>query len=241
MHRHTRHTSDDFRFPRVDEAANLPFGIRIGKGQQHSLANLAPAADEFIAKLYEIDGTLKLVPPLCLCRFFLALVDLHDRSRPQQRIHREVGSADHAVRSVFQIQMLQCTNGDRSPDGSEPRQKVRLVQLQVLARTERHNNRFGNAFVGFADQLCFRRREPRLVPPEVAQIQSEVGKDVRPVRPVDRSKAIKTNVGDSIEVLVHVERRPGRRFISEVLELKRYDPDSDLFEYSVVYEKEKQE
>lgn len=54
-------------------------------------------------------------------------------------------------------------------------------------------------------------------------------------------KAIKTNVGDSIEVLVHVERRPGRRFISEVLELKRYDPDSDLFEYAVVYEREKSE
>lgn len=54
-------------------------------------------------------------------------------------------------------------------------------------------------------------------------------------------KAIKTNVGDSIEVLVHVERRPGRRFISEVLELKRYDPDSDLFEYAVVYEREKPE
>lgn len=54
-------------------------------------------------------------------------------------------------------------------------------------------------------------------------------------------KAIKTNVGDSIEVLVHVERRPGRRFISEVLELKRYDPDSDLFDYAVVYEREKSE
>lgn len=54
-------------------------------------------------------------------------------------------------------------------------------------------------------------------------------------------KAIKTNVGDSIEVLIHVERRPGRRFISEVLELKRYDPDSDLFDYSVVYTKERQE
>jgi pilus assembly protein CpaF len=54
-------------------------------------------------------------------------------------------------------------------------------------------------------------------------------------------RAIKTNVGDSIEVLIHVERRPGRRFISEVLELKRYDPDSDLFDYSVVYTKEPQE
>jgi hypothetical protein len=53
-------------------------------------------------------------------------------------------------------------------------------------------------------------------------------------------RAIKTNIGDSLEVLVHVERRPGRRFISEVLELNRYDPDSDLFEYSVVYAREQQ-
>lgn len=53
-------------------------------------------------------------------------------------------------------------------------------------------------------------------------------------------RAIKTNIGDSVEVLVHVERRPGQRFISEVLELKRYDPDSDLFEYSVVFAREPQ-
>ena len=54
-------------------------------------------------------------------------------------------------------------------------------------------------------------------------------------------KAIKTNAGDSLEVLIHVERRPGRRFISEVVELNRYDPDSDAFDLSVVYTKERQE
>jgi pilus assembly protein CpaF len=54
-------------------------------------------------------------------------------------------------------------------------------------------------------------------------------------------RAIKTNTADSIEVLIHVERRPGKRFVSEVLELNRYDPDSDCFEYSVVYTKERQE
>jgi pilus assembly protein CpaF len=54
-------------------------------------------------------------------------------------------------------------------------------------------------------------------------------------------KAIKMNVADSIEVLIHIERRPGKRFISEVLELKRYDPDFDLFEYSVAYAREKPE
>src|SRR6266478_5923480 len=48
-------------------------------------------------------------------------------------------------------------------------------------------------------------------------------------------RAIKTNIGDSLEVVVHIERRPGRRFISEVLEINHYDPDADLFDYRVIY------
>ncbi len=50
-------------------------------------------------------------------------------------------------------------------------------------------------------------------------------------------RAIKTNIGDSLEVVVHIERRPGRRFISEVLEINHYDPDADLFDYRVIYAK----
>ena len=53
-------------------------------------------------------------------------------------------------------------------------------------------------------------------------------------------RAIKTNIGDSLDVVVHIERRPGRRFVSEVLKINRYDPDADLFNYSVVYAKEEQ-
>jgi len=48
-------------------------------------------------------------------------------------------------------------------------------------------------------------------------------------------RAIKTNIGDSLEVVVHIERRPGRRFIAEVLEINHYDPDADLFDYCVMY------
>jgi pilus assembly protein CpaF len=50
-------------------------------------------------------------------------------------------------------------------------------------------------------------------------------------------RAIKTNIGDSLDVVVHIERRPGRRFISEVLEINHYDPDADLFDYCVMYAK----
>jgi pilus assembly protein CpaF len=50
-------------------------------------------------------------------------------------------------------------------------------------------------------------------------------------------RAIKTNIGDSLHVVVHIERRPGRRFVSEVLQINSYDPDTDLFDYGAVYVK----
>jgi pilus assembly protein CpaF len=50
-------------------------------------------------------------------------------------------------------------------------------------------------------------------------------------------RAIKANIADSLNVVVHIERRPGRRFIAEVLEINHYDPDADLFDYCVMYAK----
>jgi pilus assembly protein CpaF len=48
-------------------------------------------------------------------------------------------------------------------------------------------------------------------------------------------RAVKTNIADSLNVVVHVERRPGRRYISEVLFINGYDPDADLFDYGSVF------
>lgn len=48
-------------------------------------------------------------------------------------------------------------------------------------------------------------------------------------------RAIKTNIADSLNVVIQVERRPGRRYISEVLEINSYDPDADLFDYCAMY------
>lgn len=48
-------------------------------------------------------------------------------------------------------------------------------------------------------------------------------------------RAVKTNIADSLNVVIHVERRPGRRYISEVLFINRYEPDADLFDYGAVY------
>jgi len=53
-------------------------------------------------------------------------------------------------------------------------------------------------------------------------------------------RAVKTNVGDSINVVVHLERRPGRRFVSEVVEIHGYDPDRDEYNYGFIFDSHKE-
>lgn len=48
-------------------------------------------------------------------------------------------------------------------------------------------------------------------------------------------RPIKSMIADSVDVVVHVERRPGRRFITEVLEIKNYNPDADAFDFHPVF------
>ena len=42
--------------------------------------------------------------------------------------------------------------------------------------------------------------------------------------------AVKSNIGDSLNIIVQLERRPGRRFVSEVLEIRAYDPPADRYD-----------
>ncbi|MGD0965261.1 MAG: ATPase, T2SS/T4P/T4SS family [Candidatus Acidiferrales bacterium] len=49
-------------------------------------------------------------------------------------------------------------------------------------------------------------------------------------------RGIKTNIADSLNVIVQVERRPGRRYVSEVLLVNGYDPDADLFDYAAIFQ-----
>ena len=53
-------------------------------------------------------------------------------------------------------------------------------------------------------------------------------------------RAIKTNIADSLDVVVHLERRPGRRFVSEVVEIQGYDPDRDEYSYSCIFDGHKE-
>jgi pilus assembly protein CpaF len=48
-------------------------------------------------------------------------------------------------------------------------------------------------------------------------------------------RAIKNNIADSLNILVHLERRPGQRFVSEITEISGYNPDLDRYDLKPVF------
>jgi pilus assembly protein CpaF len=54
-------------------------------------------------------------------------------------------------------------------------------------------------------------------------------------------RAIKNNIADSLNLLVHLERRPGRRFISEVASISGYKPELDHYELNLLFNRTEDE
>ncbi len=48
-------------------------------------------------------------------------------------------------------------------------------------------------------------------------------------------RAIKSNIADSLNVLIQLERRPGKRFITEVLELRGYHCEADRYDLFPIF------
>lgn len=53
-------------------------------------------------------------------------------------------------------------------------------------------------------------------------------------------RAINTNIGHSINVVLQLERRPGRRFVSEVLHINGFDADVDEYDSATIFVSEKE-
>ena len=53
-------------------------------------------------------------------------------------------------------------------------------------------------------------------------------------------RAIKNNIGHSLNVVVQLERRPGRRYVSQVVEINGYDPDKDEYDFGVIFSSEQE-
>lgn len=51
-------------------------------------------------------------------------------------------------------------------------------------------------------------------------------------------RAIQSNIADALDLILHVERRNGRRYLAELLRLAGYDPVHDDYEYEPLYQAE---
>ena len=53
-------------------------------------------------------------------------------------------------------------------------------------------------------------------------------------------RAIKTSIGHCVNVVIQLEQRPGRRFVSQVVEVKGFDEEADEYDLSTVFAAEKE-
>jgi pilus assembly protein CpaF len=49
-------------------------------------------------------------------------------------------------------------------------------------------------------------------------------------------RAIRSNIGDVVQLLLHIERRRGRRYIAQLFRVIRYDSDQDRYEFEPLYQ-----
>jgi len=52
-------------------------------------------------------------------------------------------------------------------------------------------------------------------------------------------RAIRSNIGDAVQLLLHIERRNGRRYVAQLLRLIRYDAGQDQYDFEPVYDSRK--
>jgi len=48
-------------------------------------------------------------------------------------------------------------------------------------------------------------------------------------------KAVRSNIGEALNLLVHIERRQGKRYVTQVLRIRRYHPDEDRYDLETIY------
>jgi pilus assembly protein CpaF len=49
-------------------------------------------------------------------------------------------------------------------------------------------------------------------------------------------RAIEANIADSLNIIVQLERQPGARFVSKVLEIRTYNAATDRYQFNIVHD-----
>lgn len=205
-HGYSRDTAHDLGVARVNKPPDFTLRVRIRNSQQVAFANLTPTANVFPPQLDEVDRPFVLVLPFYRRYFLLACIDLHDRARPKDGVHREIRHSDQSVNALAEIEMLDQANRHLSPDFYEPRQQIGSVEFEVRLGPQWDNNRFAFRLLRWCNEIRLGRREHRLIPPKVTYSQTKKRKDARPMCPVDRPEEIIWTMNAETKEVVYVNQ-----------------------------------
>jgi len=169
-----------------------------------SLLDLAPAADVFVPQFHEVNRTVEFGPPGSVFDPALIPIDLHERARTDERIHREIAEADVTVHGFTQVQVLDQPDRNLPPNLHQPAEQRRFIELQLLARPQGKHDLLNVTLIGPGDEMRFPQPEERLIAADVARTKPEERDDIRPAVPVDDTEAVKLVDAGRIGAVLHI-------------------------------------
>jgi hypothetical protein len=134
-HRHSRNSTDNFRFAWIWESPNLTPRVGIGDRKQVTLSDFTPTANIFISQLDEKNRSLVFVFPMDGQNLSLISIDLHDRARPDERVHGVIFEPNQAIDVLPHVEMLDQAYRNFAPDLDQSGQQTCFVEGQILTRT----------------------------------------------------------------------------------------------------------
>jgi pilus assembly protein CpaF len=51
-------------------------------------------------------------------------------------------------------------------------------------------------------------------------------------------RTVRSNIADAVDIIVHIERRCGKRYVDEVIRIDGYDVETDRYEFETIYSKQ---
>src|SRR5215467_7742011 len=148
------------------------------------VSHFAPATDVLPAKFDKVDRPFVFVIPRHLLDFPLILVDLHNRPRPDDGVHRAIRHSDKSIHAIAEIKMLNQPVGNLTPDLPEPSEKIGSVEPESLPRVRGYHDRVVQDG-GPVREFRLGRYKHGLVPAKVAEVTPEKREHVRPVDVID--------------------------------------------------------
>src|SRR6267154_2017790 len=170
--------------------ADLHSRLRTRNQNQLASIDFTPTAGVPIPELNEINGTVKLAPPVTRPHFVLPGIDLHERTGADQGIKRVVLQADVSTKTFPQIQLLQERDRDVAPSFKHTRDQIRSRKLDILAKFERQHNRVSWRLQTRPNQVSVWQTDQSLFLGDIQDIDPEKAHDLQIAAPVDETQAV---------------------------------------------------